>query len=130
MLFLAVAKGSFSDHRSPLVGARFPPSFSLSKAALENNTNNGDGHDQDEDCKAGAICVGPTGDHYSIGHEPGVMFTSRFDVPELPKSHDSRKTCYYGKCPGQWPVASSNCSNECAQAVKAVGSQVQLSTHR
>ena len=49
-------------------------------------------------CDSGAhICVGPLHDYYPIGHEPGVILTSRFYVPELPQSHDSETTTYYGK---------------------------------
>jgi hypothetical protein len=41
------------------------------------------------------LCVGPSQDHYPIGHEPGVIFTSRFRVPPLPKIYDSDTMTYY-----------------------------------
>ncbi|CAB9496806.1 expressed unknown protein [Seminavis robusta] len=41
------------------------------------------------------LCVGPSHDHYPLGHEPGVLFTARFRVPPLPKSYNSQTMTYY-----------------------------------
>ena len=76
-----------------LVGSRIPSLFYANDILRrkENFLQDGLG------CDTGAICVGPLHDFYPIGHEPGVFFTSRFEVPELPRAHDREKTTYYGK---------------------------------
>jgi len=69
-----------------LTGLRLPPDT----VSRRSDDNDGNG-----DCDAGAICVGPSHDHYPLGCEPGVFFTARYTVPPLPQSHDPVRTTYY-----------------------------------
>lgn len=82
MAFAGSSRGSGAT--SPF-GLRLPPNHhSASNLAF-----------LDDDCETGRLCVGPRHDSYPIGREPGVLFSSRFVVPPLPKSYDSENMTYY-----------------------------------
>jgi hypothetical protein len=52
--------------------------------------------EEDDECHYEAhLCVGPSHDSYPLGHEPGVIFTSRFQVPPLPRNFQSDIMTYY-----------------------------------
>jgi len=79
ILLLAAASVALSE-APPTIGLRGPPSFS---AIHKNDT-----------CHAGALCVGP-GQMYPLGRVPGVIWKSRFVVPELPVKFETASMTYY-----------------------------------
>jgi len=78
-IFLSLARVSCSKELPPTVGLRFPSS----NTDLKNHS-----------CHAGALCVGP-GQLYPLGRVPGVKWSSRFVVPELPAKFDKSSMTYY-----------------------------------
>ena len=68
-----------SEETLPTLGLRGPPTTRVTK----NNT-----------CHAGALCVDP-GIMYPLGRVPGVKWSSRFVVPDLPAKFDTNTMTYY-----------------------------------